>query len=89
MFEVGAVGVHEFVCMRELATETDREELASRAEAATAGRPCDTEEAHAVGHLGDLREDALGLRERLVNVPQRTGAAVAREMEARLAQLVE
>src|SRR3546814_5209181 len=39
--------------------------------------------AHAVGSLDDLDKDASGRGHRLVHVPQRAGAAIAGELEAR------
>mmetsp|Transcript_11615 Transcript_11615/g.21555 ORF Transcript_11615/g.21555 Transcript_11615/m.21555 type:complete len:197 (+) Transcript_11615:401-991(+) len=72
--------------MREIAAQANGKELALSPKA-TAAVPLDgagdAEEAAAIGHLGDLGQDAAGLGEGLMYVPQRAGATVAGEMEAR------
>ena len=70
--------------MRDLAADADRV-LAVRAQVVAGtldDAAADAEIANAVRHLGQLYQDASRLAERLVHVPQRAGAAEARELEA-------
>ena len=81
MQQVEAVGIDQRAA-RELAAQADREQLAPLAKAAAAfDRARDAEEARAVGHLGDLGQDAVGLRKASCTCHKRTGAAMAREVE--------
>src|SRR5690606_20376970 len=81
--EVDSVRIDELARLRQLASQADREQLFRPAPATAAAfhRARNPEKARPVRHFDDLGKDAPGVCECLVHMPERTGPAMAGEME--------
>jgi hypothetical protein len=81
--QVHPVSIHQIGGVFHLAAEPDGISADRRPErsAGFLHVACEAEVAHAVGRLGQLAQEAARRLEGLVDVPERTGAAEARELE--------